>query len=477
MTEYLPHIPHRTGRDNSVTAREVVYILFRRRLVILAIWIPILVVASMGLFKNTGSYVAECQVLLELQAPEIPRWNTKSYVDYDRSLSTHMHMAMSVPVSKLATEILADSLDVIATLDEGVFAELRNPNKLTNFLTNHLAVSPVGESSILKFSIGTLNTRFSLMAVGACRDAFLRYSVDALKKTQALEYYDEQVNLVQKDIDRLLKNKADIVAEAGYISIETDIRFDATQLANLRDRQFEQIYSMKALRAMADSYRKARLENPDYFPSTVTGRNSNILVGAKEELEKRRSRLQGLRAKYTDDHVEVRRAEELLAAAKKTLDGEIEAFIKSLEIDADAAETQANVLQNQIDELRAVLNQIPDIDRRVTLIEAEVHAKNSLLEDLQLKRGEVQITQQADDRINMFIKLTEPEIQMVISGSRKFAYFAVISLMGLAMALAIAFILNFQDHRFHSPDEMEEHLGVPVLGAISQDKRIRDVAS
>jgi uncharacterized protein involved in exopolysaccharide biosynthesis len=155
-------------------------------------------------------------------------------------------------------------------------------------------------------------------------------------------------------------------------------------------------------------------------------------------------------------------------SAEEALSRELDAFIQSFEIDAETARVSADVLQSQMDELREAMFKVPDIDRQVSLINSEVNAKNSLLGDLQLKRGEVQLTQQADDRINMMVKLTEPDIERVISGSRKFAYFFVLSLMGLMLALVIAFVLNFQDHRFHSTDSMENQLGVPVLGAISQ---------
>ena len=90
------------ARGHALGLRDVVYVIFRRRLVIAAVALPIIMVASLGLFKNTGSFVAACQILLDLQSPEAPRWNTRAYVDYDRSLSTYMHMAMSVPVARMA---------------------------------------------------------------------------------------------------------------------------------------------------------------------------------------------------------------------------------------------------------------------------------------------------------------------------------------------------------------------------------------
>jgi uncharacterized protein involved in exopolysaccharide biosynthesis len=468
MNDFLPHSQKSAGQANVISLRDIVYIIFRRRWVILMIWIPIIFIASLGLFKNTGSYVASCQLLVDLQAPEVPRWNTKTYTDVDRTLSTYMNMAMSVPVVTLAAEMLQDSLEVITSIDNGLYAGLRDSDELAGFLLDHLDVSPKGESSILELNIGTQNPRFSLMAIRACRDAFLEYSISAKKNTRALEYYDDQVTLVRNEINVLLTKRNELMSEVGYFSVQDDIKLDSAQLAELRDKKFQKVEEMSYLQSQAQLFRQAREENPDFFPSSDTRRSTIVLTGMKDKLEEHRSTLMALQSKYTDDHVDIVRAKQIVKSAEEALSRELDAFIQSFEIDAETARVSADVLQSQMDELREAMFKVPDIDRQVSLINSEVNAKNSLLGDLQLKRGEVQLTQQADDRINMMVKLTEPDIERVISGSRKFAYFFVLSLMGLMLALVIAFVLNFQDHRFHSTDSMENQLGVPVLGAISQ---------
>ncbi len=455
------------GRGSAITTREIAYILFRRRYVILAIALPIILVASLGLFKNTNSYIASCKIMLDLQAPEVPRWNTKAYVDYDRSLSTYQHMATSLPVARLAAESLRDSLDVITALDEGRYADLEKPGKLVEFLMDNLSAEPVGESTILELRFSAPSTRLSLMCLRAIQNVFLKYSMTATRKRSALSYYDEQVQQVSNDIDSLLALRSDLVRRAGFSYVEQDLKnLTALQAERLDDLSKAKV-ARRELEALARELRAAQERDPLFVPVPDKDHTSAAMMNAKERVDLLRSKLIELRGKYTDDNLAVRRVRERLAQEEEGLRREVEAFIRNIEVEAATARAKEQAIRDELAGLQLKLDKAPEIDRRVSLIDNEVASKQRLLRELQVKRGEVQINAEADERVNIAIKLTEPEIERVISGSRKIVYFLLISMMALVFALVVAFILDYQDHRLYSPDKLGETLGTPILGTIT----------
>ena len=468
MAEF-PGIPV-GGRGQSLGLRDAVFVIFRRRLVIAAVALPIILIASLGLFKNTGSYVAACQMLLDLQAPEAPRWNTRAFVDYDRSLSTYMHMAMSVPVAQLAAASLQDSFEVIASLEGGALKHLANVHALSGYLADHLDVAPVGESSILDFRFGSPSTRFSLMAVAACRDAFMAYSINATKNVHALEYYDEQVRIVRDEVDDMLSRRAAIVEQAGFGIVETDLKAESGHLTEMRDSLFKNQINASFLEAKVRAMRRAFETDPDYYPMPDKGDQASILVGAKDQVESLRSDLNSMLSRYTEDHILVQRTRERLDKAREVLHHEVDAYISSYEMELEALLNQALTMEREIRSSELLMSGFPEIERQVSLIDNEVLAKMALLKDLQLKRGEVQLNEGADERITAMVKLTDPEIEVVITEARKFVYFALVSLFGIIFAIVVGFIVDFQDHRLYSPDRIESQLGVPVLGAVSDER-------
>ncbi len=455
----------------ALMARDIAYVLYRRRFVILGVALPILLVASLGLFKNTASYVASCKVLLELQAPEVPRWNTKAYVDYDRSLSTYQHMAVSLPVARQAAESLQDSLQVILSLDDGRYRKLADKDELTEFLLNNLNADPVGESRILELRFGSPNNRLSLMALRAIRDAFMDYTVEATKNTKALEYYNERVAAVRNEIDSLLALRSRITREAGFFYLEEDLKHITALQTELKDELNKAETQRRELESQVRAMRLAQKADSLYVPIPDRKREASPMLNAKERVDLLMSKLTDLRSRYTDDNLEVKRLNQRLQGEIASLRREVENYIQGIEIEAEVARQKERSIRQQIQQMQRQLDLAPEVDRRASLIDNEVVAKQMLLKELQVKQGEVELNEHADERVNAVVKLTDPEIKQVISGSRKIIYFLLISFLGLVFGIIVAFIADAQDHRVYSPDRLEEQLGTPVLGAITDAEK------
>lgn len=457
------------GRQQGFNLRDIVYVVFRRRLVIAAILVPLVAVASLGLFQDTGSTIAACKILIELQSPEAPRWNTRMGIDYDRTLSTLIHMAMSAPVARMAADALQDSLDVITRFEDGAFAHLADRNELTQFIFDRLDVSPMGESSILNLRFSSRNPRLGLMAVSACRDAFMSYAITATKNSHALDYYDDQVRLVRDELDALLSQRAQVVARAGYGAVEFDLRGISQQLIDMRNTHLKNQLERAYLESKASALRKAQRNNPEFTPAPDKAGLGVSMLNAKAQLEQLRSQLASLLTRYTDSHVEVQRTRERIEEAKRVLLFEVDNYIDTFEREVEALRVKEHNMEAQIQELQLAMTAVPELSRQVSLFDTEVTAKTQLLKDLQVKRGEVLINTGADERIASIIRLTEPEIETVISGARRFVYFALIVFFGLFLALAVAIVIDARDHRLHAPHRIETQLGLPVLAAVSEE--------
>ncbi|MBK7048544.1 MAG: SLBB domain-containing protein [bacterium] len=62
-------------RQRGLGPREVILILFRRRFVVLAVALPIILAVGGSLLSRTGTFTAASRVLVELMNVDQPRWN------------------------------------------------------------------------------------------------------------------------------------------------------------------------------------------------------------------------------------------------------------------------------------------------------------------------------------------------------------------------------------------------------------------
>ena len=456
------------ARQDAFSLRDVVFVLFRRRWIILAICLPIILVGGVSLFRQTGSFTATSRVVVELAKVGLPQWNTTGRnIDYDRELSTMFNIAMSVSIAEKAAEALADSAATIAELDPKVPA-FRQPTDLRDYLLDGLAVNVVGESSILEFQFSSPNPRISLMAVGALRDAFIEYQVRGKRNPAAIVYYQEQMRSVRSDIDSLLEERGDVVSAAGYTSLEEELKHEVGQQADLENKLMHTQVDLRALQIEHGMLLEYKNLDPRDFPMGRDQSMSHPLVFWRNTVAKREDELNGVLAIHTPDSAPARRQQAILDGAVERLRQETETYVRSLEVAIGSLAEREASLKQQISAIQARNSRAPAVYQRVSLLDTEINALRGLHQDLQGKWGEVRMTEMADERVSSIVALTAPELETLLSGGKTIVYFSIIVVFAIALGVVAGFVVEGLDHRVYSPQDVEEKLRLPVYASVTK---------
>lgn len=463
-------------RQNAgITLRDVVFILFRRRWIILAVCLPIIVLGGTSLFQQTGSFTASSRVVVELTKVDLPQWNTSGRnLDYDRELSTLFNIAMSLPVAEKAAAAIRDSIPVLESLDPNLMKNREMGNGLADgtnfrdFLLGGLDVNVVGESNILEFRFSSAHPKISMIAVGAMRDAFVEYQVYGRKNTQAVVYYDEQIGIVRGEIDSLLTLRGQVLTEYGYSSLEDELRYDSGQLADLEGELSRATVVRKSLEMEYNWISSYLDKDPRDFPMGPDENRSQTLIYWRNMVSKHDDEYNSILTLYTPDSVVAQRHREMIDESLRKLAAEQRNYVTSVYITLQSALEKENALREQIAGIRVRNSKAPDAYKKVSLIDVEITSVRGLLEDLQGKKGEVRLSQLADERVSNVVVLTEPELASLLSGGKTIVYFVLIVVFALALGFVAAFVLESLDHRVYSPRDVEEHLKLPVFASVTR---------
>lgn len=465
MSDNMPvQNPTRSQESPILGPRELVYMGFRRRWLVLAVWLPILVVGFLALYRQAGSFIASSKVMLELSAPSNP--NSQQAVrsgDYDLALSTYSNLGMSVPVANMAADVLIDSLEVLATRDP-LYVDLNERDKMLGFILDHLSIGRVEESNLLDIQYSSPYWDVSLMVNRAVRDAFLEYTARSGTNMDAMAYYEEQMASIQADIDSLLADREMVAVESGMSDLVVDSRNNANLSSGLEADLFRLEADISYRQSQISHLRTAVANNPDYMPLDVSSVNMAGVRGRLDDEERELSRILSL---HPVDSPPVTRQQEVVDKMRDTLRAMVQDYITSQEISLSAKRTQAGIIGTQLASVQGEREAIPRAYRQITLIDAQVRAKTRVLEEVQMKHGEVMLNAMADERVNQLIKVTEPEIVTVISSARRFMYMGMLAIFGLVMGIMVALIVDRSDHRIHNTMALAEVVDAPVLGAVS----------
>lgn len=452
----------------NVALRDIVFVLFRRRWIVLAISLPIIILGGISLFRQTGSFTASARVVVELNNVDIPRWNTANRViDFDRELSTLFTLAMSLPVAETAAEALRDSIPVIKQLDPKLIG-IEDPESFQGFLLRGLDVSIVGESNVLDFRFTSVNPRLSLMAVEALRNAFLDYEVYGRKNKQAVQFYTEQMSNVRGQIDSLLARRGEIHRKSKYISLEDELKFDSGRLANLRTELSNAQVDRRILESRYDQLATYLAGDPRDFPIGSEESKSSTLIGWRSTVGKHDDELASILTVFTPNSAAAQKQVEIIQTALGHLAAEERSYVQSIKVAVETTRRREAAIQAEIDQILLKSEEAPQVYQQVSLIDTEISSLRGLLDDIQGKLGEVRLSEFADERVSTLVPLSQPMISSVLSSGKTLFYFLLIVLFSIALGVVVAFIMESLDHRVYEPRDVELHLQLPVFASVTK---------
>ncbi|HRX51234.1 MAG TPA: Wzz/FepE/Etk N-terminal domain-containing protein [Candidatus Krumholzibacteria bacterium] len=447
----------------QLDAKRLIEIILRRKWLILAIALPIILVATLGTFKTASTVTASAQVMVEPRQPENPMFQQR-YVNDDVIMSTAAQIAMSIPVAQRAAVILEDSLKALKMRDP-LLAEVRGGDWLVGALIDGVDCGQVGESNVLRLSYTHPSSHFALAAVGALTQAFVRFNIERQQNPSAVSYYSDQIRNVQAEVDSLMALKAQILEAAGYSSYTKIAQNSELQIRGLESEFFKSRSVRQGIEGRLEKLRDTVALNPYYIPD-VDRFNS-----LRNTLEMQTNKLAEDRVRYKDDSVWVTRQQELVAEARRQIDQEIQAYMDELEIELAEARSVENSLRESVDTQIASLSNYPHVSQQVESIDIQVSTRQDLMESLQIKRGEVRLKAGSDQRISSLLLLNTPTLSMRVGGSKKFLYIGVAFVFAFTLGLIVAIFVDNQDHRIYDSRQAAQVLDVPVLGAVSARDR------
>lgn len=456
----------RKGREFSL--KELVSVLSRRRWIVLGIALPIILVSVVGTLRTVSVYTAESMVMIETRRPENPSFNYMSY-NYDVVMSSAAQIAQSIPVSRLAAKALADSIPAIAALSEKL-RHLESEDDLIEVLQRGVSSSPVGEATILKISFSHENPRFSLMAVEAVTNAYMEYSITSQQNPRAIDYYLGQIARIQDEIDSLMTRKADIVMDAGFATIGNDQRASAQQILSIEEEYLKARSRRAGLQVKYDEMVQALRNDPFYVPGSRTGEYvalSTLQVQHQEEVAK----LANVRLQYAEDSVWVQRQLVVVEDVRKQIRQQLENYINDMRIQLAETRSAEEDLRRSIETQKSALANFPAVSQQLSSIDFRITTQSDLIEALHLKLGEIRLAAAADQSISNIIPLNEPSLMVKVGGSKKILYMVLSTILGLALGILAALFADRSDRRIFDRYQAESDLGVPVLGAISDQTK------
>jgi len=456
------------------TARDVLGMVFRRKWVILSIFLVTLAMGVSASLKTTSEFMATAKVLIRRAEGSSFQKLRSPYLGLEEEMNTEIEILRSSPVMERA---LAHVEGELAELSDAEKAELFPPESedepyhlpTERWIGKNLTAEPVEKSNVIMIRFRHQNAATARMLTDAVSNAYVVERISVRRNPMLESFFEDRTSNLRERLLDLRTELGQLQIEAGIYDQDWQQRVNLgsldemrTDLLRVRVRRETEEQRLAAIRR--------RMNDPSIAVPSLDFEDQRAFQELRTKLIDKKTKLAELKGRYLPDHPKVKQAEEFVQLLEEDLRLEINTQLSMREGELEDLRSHEAALERAVRDMLEELNRIPRYAPMIRQIEREINNTAELYELVGTKMVDTQISETEDRRMVNAKVLSPATVTISFVQQRKSLFAVFAAMLGLSLGLALAFLLEGLDHTMHTPDDVEINLGIPLLGSIPELK-------
>jgi polysaccharide biosynthesis transport protein len=338
---------------------------------------------------------------------------------------------------------------------------LAERRQMAGLIQGGVSVDPIRDSHLVRVSYSSISPTFAARVANAVADSFIASSMDRQfgASSYASKYLEDQLAQLKS---RLEESERALVAFAQKENIVPNV--DGTSLVG------RNLVDLNASVAQAQQQR-IRAESRWRGVSAASGASlpADILAGSiLSTLQQQRAQLQAQYQQklqvFKPDYPEMQSLKVQIDEATKQVETELKNLRATVKAEYDSALGQEELLRDQLDSLRSQTLEADGRSIQYNILKRDVETNRQLYDALLQRYKEVGMASGAKpSNISIIDRAEVPRSRAAPSLSRNLM---IGLLAGLMIGVMLAFLLEYIDDTLKTPQDVEQHLKLAVLGII-----------
>ncbi len=444
--------------DSPLTITKIVYIIFKRKWIIITLFLTVVATATIVSFLIKPTYEAGAKLLVErdIEAEKalLFRMNLGYYNDQKERINTETEILRSRPVG------------------ERVLHALHLENMPVNYFMSKLTVERLPESNIIFVKYQSKDQKLCARVVNQVIRSYRSYRAELFKDSKEYEFFNRQLLFAEKQLTELEKRQSEFQQRESLLLPEQQNQILLNKLS-VYEQELTEVKTERISREARLKIIHTQLKNDSttIIPSTETSDSPSQkdyfsrLKGDLLNLEIERNRLLQI---YQSDFYEVIKIENQIQEARKKIKEEVELIIKQEQTAINVLIAREIVLKSAIND---IYNKMRDRSQQVfrfAELSRGVDDNREVYSMLLKQREEARISLAKMDNL-IKIKVISPAITPDNPIKPKIFLNVMLSIMlGIGLSLGVAFLAEYFDHTISNGDDVERYLNLPLLTSIPE---------
>lgn len=448
----------RTRAAEPTVLRDVLYVLFKRKLPLIALVVIGSLVIAQGLLTKEGRYEATARIMVKRlrQGYAMPA-ETSSVLRRDEAINSELQIIMSPAVAAAVVDRLG-----LATGEERGLA-------VANML-RAVRARDLPASDIIDITFRDRDAARAALVVNTALDAYLDIRARVSLNFEAVRYLEEQAvrarvarDSVASEIEKLGVEKGDLVQglrSETVMGLKNRLMNEQITLASRIDSREEE---MVLVRSWLDSHEDLRHVPSGDIYEMGTVRSVYIKVVDKS------AQLFDAKARFAEGHPDVLTFQRELADLELLLRDEVERAVQRQLMRVDEWKAQKRAVDDLLRELDAQDAELAATTVRRRMLEADLDARQSIYAIVLDRAEEYRITAATDPTLQGVAVVSRAEvparpIEEPVNMS------IVVGLFTIVFGVLLVFGIERADHSLERREDVQRFLGVKVLASIQERK-------
>ena len=453
-TRYEPPLPV-TVRPAEVHVLDRAQAIYRYRYVAAAAFIVVLAGSTLYAYSQTPLYRASVRLLIELEDERSlavegvgPTRTIDYYQDPEPYFQTQYRILTGRELAQRVSARLAR----------------HRPDMTAEAVLSRVSVEPVRASHLVDVSFVSAVPDLASETINTLAEEYVAQNLDLRRQNmeRSLSWLADELARQKRLVESSERAMAQYREDQNALSLEDRQNIVIARLNQLN----EAATRARTNRAQKESlYRRLESLGPSASPDTIPGILQNAYIQTMKaqtaELERRKALLS---ERYGEKHPEILTINASLDDANRQLRLELAKAVDSIRHDYESAILEERTLASALDEQKDLAT---DLDRKsvaYTVLQRDAESNRELYQTLLRREKELQVL--ANSRGNN-VRIVERAGVPGAPFSPNLRRAALLGgMVGLLVALGIAFGLDHINDTIRTPDDVTRRLGLPFMGLI-----------
>jgi capsular exopolysaccharide synthesis family protein len=456
--------------DPATDYRKYIAILIKQRWLIAGVAALLLAVGLVYTLLQTPVYRASATIQIERQAANFSGIAGLEQADASRSGEFYQTQYELLKSRALAQRVVSNL--GLADAAEAPDIAAREAMAVQGVLDG-MSVEPVRASSIVRINFDGPDPRLAQRVADAIAETFIASNVERTFEASAYarQFLEERLQKLRLKLEESERELVAYAEQQDILEIGSGPPLSAVNLAETNE----------ALGEAAKERMRHELRWLQAEATAGTDLPQSLETTAMQDLRAQRNELsltyEPKRQDFKPAHPGMVRLRTRIDEIDRQMEAEADRIRASLRVNHEASLKEEQVLLRRMEELKSEVMDHQKRNIQYTILQREVDTNRSLYEGLLQRYKEIGVAGGIDSQnaaSNVSI-LDHAQVPTSPYKPRLVLNLAGALVIGLALGGVAAFGREFFDNSFHVPEDLEEGLGLPLLGVIPLSNEATDI--